>query len=181
MRLRRLPRRAVNRGRHFSTPQSSRRLSGRLGSRPSSILGRTRPPRNPTSTTVLTASVHKVSNDASPPAVERWRNVRTQRRRGLVGGSPTKTRVGRDEPYVLLVKSAPNPYEAPRCQETDYPRGADFGFFPPDRSWRSRPRVPCSDCISLYVVQTAHVGTKHVWRFSRHGAGECRDACVSAP
>ena len=57
----------------FFHPQSSRRWFGRQGSRPSSISGQTRPPRNPTSTTVRTASVHRGSNDASPPAVERWR------------------------------------------------------------------------------------------------------------
>jgi hypothetical protein len=43
----------------------------------------------------------------------------------------------------------PNPYEAPRCQETDYPYERIFCFVPPSRFWRSHPLAPWSDLISL--------------------------------
>src|SRR6266508_5892603 len=48
--------------------------------------------------------------------------------------------------------TAPNPYEVPGCQETNYPMSGFF-LFSAYRVWRSRQSVSCSDVISMCRCQ----------------------------
>jgi hypothetical protein len=53
------------------------------------------------------------------------------------------------ESFGKLMCHQPNPYEDPRCQETNDPSERFFSFFPLDGAWRSQHSVSCSDVISV--------------------------------
>jgi hypothetical protein len=97
---------------------------------------------------------------------------------GIRDGGHAQTWLG-ERKAAMVAHAMPNPYETPSCQGTHSPRSGRLLFFRRvglgigDLRCRALPSCPIA-------VQTARVCTKPVWRFSRPGDGECRDARASA-
>jgi hypothetical protein len=81
---------------------------------------------------------------------ERWQRAFTSKRGGAL------VRLGTEGTQHLYQHAAPNSYEDPRCQETDYPYERIFAvFFPLFPFQRSRDPVVCPDFISLCRCSTS--------------------------